>query len=245
MNFSQKLLHLAFILSLSAGAAWAGPGSPDKFAADQIKEVEISKLAGEIEIEATTQAHAWIEKIRQTCPLATTLNGNTLRIIESCAKAGACNCGRSKIKVYLPAQAKLKVKNEAGEVEVEGMQGPATFALTSGELEFKHSSAEVDATVTNGKVELSKFTGKAQVKVTNGKIDVSLLKAPRTGPLFLETTNGNIKVEGPLDMEVAAELKVTAGKVVNEFTDSKSPSAVKIVAQTVAGNIYIEKDHDD
>ena len=245
MKFSQKFICLIFVLSLGTMVAWSWPGSSDKFPADQIQEVEISKLAGKVDIEATSQSNAWIEKVRQTCPLEAKLNGSTLSIVESCAKPGACNCGPSKIKVYLPAQAKLNVKNVAGDVEVEGMQGPATFAITSGELELEQSSGTVNATVANGKVDFSKFTGTANIKVTNGKVDVSLKKSPSTGPIYIETTNGDIEVECPPDMEVAADLKVTAGMVINEFTDSKSPSAVKIFAKSLAGNIHIEKDLDD
>ncbi len=245
MKFSQKFLRLALLLSLGVMVAWSWPGSSDKFAADQIKEVEISKLAGKVDIEATSQANAWIEKIRQNCPLEAKLKGNTLSIVESCAKSGSCNCAPGKIKVYLPAQAKLNVKNVAGDIEVEGMQGPATFAISSGELELEQSSGEVYATVANGKVDFSKFTGTANIKVTNGKVNVSLKESPRTGPIYIETTNGDIEVECPPDMEVAAELKVTAGMVVNEFTDSKSPNAVKIFAKALTGNIHIEKDLDD
>jgi DUF4097 and DUF4098 domain-containing protein YvlB len=134
--------------------------------------------------------------------------------------------------IETPASTELHCSTGSGDVEVQGIQGPATFTSGSGDVSAAEIGNDVQAQAGSGDVKLSDIKG--QVQVTTGSGDIEVDSAQRA--VRLHTGSGDIEVNQPSDALVAeagsgnvtvsgahADLRAHTGS--GEITINGSPGA--------------------
>jgi DUF4097 and DUF4098 domain-containing protein YvlB len=101
--------------------------------------------------------------------------------------------------ITVPANTELHSRSGSGNVEVNGIQGPATFTTGSGDIDASSISGDVQATAGSGDVKISGVQGQTQATAGSGDIGVREAK----GAVRLHTGSGGIEVNQPNDNVVA------------------------------------------
>ena len=239
MRYLGVILGVGFLTT--ALAASADSVSPEtKFPAAKIKEVEIYKLSGTIEIYASPSNEAWIEKAGTDCKTEIALEQSTLTVREFDASS-SLNCPHA-LKAFVPAQVALRLNSNAANVTVQGLQGSVDLELGSGDSTFKESGGSIRAYVNSGNVLLENFSGRAHMRTKSGNIVISMDQAAAGGQLNLETRSGNVAVKLPPGLEAVTNLKTTSGHIIDDYgpqKDKQHPLRVRV--QTQSGDVAIQK----
>jgi DUF4097 and DUF4098 domain-containing protein YvlB len=101
--------------------------------------------------------------------------------------------------IVVPANTQLHCVTGSGDVEVRGIQGPASFTSGSGNIQANGIGNDVQALAGSGDVRLSDVQG--QVQITTGSGDMTVHGAK--GAVRLHTGSGTVGVEQPNDAVVA------------------------------------------
>ncbi len=211
-----------------------------KFPAEKIKEVEIYKLTGDIEISTVTGGEAWIEKAGTACKTEIALEQNTLTVREMDTNSGA-NCPEP-LKAFIPANVALRLNSNAANVAAQGLQGSVDLEIGSGNTVFTNSGGSIRAYVNSGNVKLDQFYGRAHMRTKSGNIVISMKDAATDGQLNLETTSGNVSVKLPQGLDAVTNLKSTSGNIVDDFGPSKDKThPLRVRVQTKSGDVAVQR----
>ncbi|MBP5296771.1 MAG: DUF4097 family beta strand repeat protein [Bacteriovoracaceae bacterium] len=239
LQYAGVILGVGFLTT--AMAAPSGLQSPEtKFPASKIKEVEIYKLTGNIEIFASPQNEAWIEKSGTECKTEIALEQNTLTVRELDGSSDL-NCPHP-LKAYIPAQAALRLNSNAANVTAQGLRGSVDLELGSGNSTFKESGGSIRAYVNSGDVRLENFAGRAHMRTKSGNITISMEQAAAGNQLNLETRSGNVQVQLPPGLEAVTNLKTTSGHITDDYgPDKNKQHPLRVRVQTQSGNVAVQK----
>ncbi len=102
--------------------------------------------------------------------------------------------------IEVPANTELHSVAGSGDVDVRGIQGPATFTAGSGNITASEIGNDVQALAGSGDVKISTIQG--QVQVTTGSGDISVRSAK--GAVRVRTGSGDVQMDVPNDEAVAA-----------------------------------------
>ncbi len=105
--------------------------------------------------------------------------------------------------IVVPQDTQLRSVAGSGDLEVQGIEGPANFTSGSGDVPLLKSIEDVQIVCGSGDVELSKVKG--QVQVTTGSGDVGLDTIG--GQIRIQTGSGSIEITNP-----AEALEASTGK---------------------------------
>jgi DUF4097 and DUF4098 domain-containing protein YvlB len=101
--------------------------------------------------------------------------------------------------VTVPANTALHSQSGSGDVDVRGIQGPASFTAGSGDVTATGIGNDVQATAGSGTIKISSVQG--QTQVTTGSGDIVVRDAQ--GAVRVHTGSGGIEVREPNDNVVA------------------------------------------
>ncbi|MGH9734072.1 MAG: DUF4097 family beta strand repeat-containing protein [Candidatus Acidiferrales bacterium] len=101
--------------------------------------------------------------------------------------------------ITVPANTELHCRAGSGDVDVNGIQGPATFASGSGDIVASGIGNDVQATAGSGNVKIFGVQGQTQVTSSSGDIAVHDTK----GAARLHSGSGDVTLENPRDRVVA------------------------------------------
>jgi DUF4097 and DUF4098 domain-containing protein YvlB len=101
--------------------------------------------------------------------------------------------------IVVPANTQLHSVSGSGDVDVRGIQGPASFTSGSGNVNATAIGNDVQALAGSGDIKLSDVQG--QVQITTGSGDMAVRGAK--GAVRLHAGSGKVTVEQPNDAVVA------------------------------------------
>ncbi len=115
-------------------------------------------------------------------------------------------------RIKVPADVSVEhLETTNGAISLEGTTGDATLISTNGDINVKDVDGSVRVTTTNGNIEIKDVTVVRGVKTTNGKITVEIPAI--TSNLEITSTNGDVTVYVPEDLDADIVMKTTNGKV--------------------------------
>jgi DUF4097 and DUF4098 domain-containing protein YvlB len=101
--------------------------------------------------------------------------------------------------IEVPAATELHCGTGSGDIQVNGIQGPATFTSGSGNIQASGIGNDVQVTAGSGDIALSDVQGQVQVGTGSGDISVHDAK----GAVRLHTGSGKLDIAAPNDAVVA------------------------------------------
>lgn len=155
--------------------------------------------AGEVQIRGVIHARGWsdadarekLNRIESNPPVSQ--DNNLIRV-------GATGSASIDYTVTVPANTELHCHVGSGDVDVSGIQGPATFTSGSGDIVASGIGNDVQAFAGSGNVKIFGVQGETQATTGSGDIAVHDAK----GAVRLRSGSGTVDVENPQD-RVAAE----------------------------------------
>lgn len=132
-------------------------------------------------------------------------------------------------RVYIPANARVKVKTSNGSIVVNGIKNTVELqssngsltvtnhrgfldGLTSnGSIEVIGGEGEVDLQTSNGRISIRNYTGAVEANSSNGRIEVDTTKVIQRAEL--ETSNSSIFFKARLDRRGDYDLKSSNGSI--------------------------------
>lgn len=154
-----------------------------------------------------------------------------------------------KLRVYVPLrfQQNLQIETESGVVELGGdsKDSPAflkelSLSISSGDVRLhnlKLDTLKIESTsgsirtdwiqanessldVTSGYIRMNHYAGAFDAEVTSGSLDMQMDEL--TGPVRVEATSGEVKLQLPQNADVTVDAKVTSGTVKSDFPLAKT-----------------------
>jgi DUF4097 and DUF4098 domain-containing protein YvlB len=267
---------MALAIVLAAGVSLASEKFEEKFektvALAKDGKVDISNLSGNIVVTTWTQGEVKIEavKVSQASSLAkakenaakvtieVTPEGNILRIETKYPKSGGPFGGESvnvsvDYKLWIPQTASLKAKNISGNVDAEGLGGPADLDAVSGNVILRKAAKGAEGKSISGNVEVTEVTGDVFLKSVSGSIkaqqikgsveaesvsgSLDLIEVSEAGTVRAKALSGDIVYRGRINKAGIYTLKSFSGRV-EMFLPADS--AFDLEAETSSGRVDSE-----
>ncbi|MFY9804318.1 MAG: DUF4097 family beta strand repeat-containing protein [Candidatus Acidiferrales bacterium] len=235
------LAGLAATLLLGCGTHTSAEGTFDKtFAVNGPIHLELTSGSGdahvttgppgEVRIHGEIQVNSWstesgqhiVQQIASDPPVSQ--EGNLIRVGASGQHFHDVSIDYS---IVVPAEAEVRATTGSGDLEINGVKGPATFTSGSGSISASNIGGDVQAVAGSGAVELSNIQG--QVQVTAGSGDITLTAVH--GETRLHTGSGDLEISNPGD---ALEASTGSGDV-----DIKGASA-DVRVRTSSGDVTVD-----
>jgi DUF4097 and DUF4098 domain-containing protein YvlB len=151
---------------------------------------------GEIRIHGEIQVRAWsdksgqrrVDEIQSHPPVVQ--DGDVVRIGGSGWSSKDVSIDYT---IIVPADAEIRATTGSGDLEINGLKGPAIFIAGSGDIKASKISGDVHATAGSGAIELSDIGG--QVQATAGSGDITLDRIQRD--IRLQTNSGTLEITDP------------------------------------------------
>jgi len=185
---------------------------------------------GEVRVHGEIEVHSWSEKSSQEHVQELEANpplsqeSNLIRIGGSGVHASNESIDYT---IVVPADAEIHAATGSGDVEVDGIKGPANFISGSGGISASNISGDVQALTGSGSIQFSQVHG--QVQATSGSGDITL-DAIRN-QVRLHSGSGDMEITNPAD---AVEASTGSGDIT-----IKGASA-DIRLRTASGDVTIE-----
>jgi DUF4097 and DUF4098 domain-containing protein YvlB len=185
---------------------------------------------GEVRVHGEIQAHGWSEKSSQEraheleASPPVSQEGNLIRIGGSGSRSSGASIDYT---IVVPADAEIHAATGSGDVEVDGIKGPANFTSGSGAITAANITADVQALTGSGEIHLSQVRG--QVQATSGSGDITLDSVHNQ--VRLHSGSGDMEINNPAD---AVEASTGSGDIT-----IKGASA-DIRLRTASGDVTIE-----
>lgn len=156
---------------------------------------------GEVRIHAQFRVFAWpwedaqrkLQEIEANPPFSQSNN-----LIRVGSPGWDWNDFVADYTVTVPADAEVRAVAGSGNIDVNGIHGPANFVVGSGNIAASGISDDIHATVGSGRVRLADVQGRVQVLAGSGDVDVDSAK----GEVRVRSGSGNIQIERPSDSVV-------------------------------------------
>ena len=164
---------------------------------------------GEVRIHGEIQVSSWSEESGQRLLHEVESNppvsqeGNLIRVNGSGQHFHDVSIDYS---IVVPAAADVRATTGSGDLEVNGISGPAAFTSGSGGITASNIAGDVQAVAGSGAIELTNIQG--QVQATAGSGDVTLTSVH--GETRLHTGSGDQEISSPGD---ALEASTGSGDV--------------------------------
>jgi DUF4097 and DUF4098 domain-containing protein YvlB len=186
---------------------------------------------GEVRVHGEIQAHGWSEKGSQEHVREMEANppisqeGNLIRIGGSGSHS---NSGASiDYTIVVPADAEIHAATGSGDVEVDGIKGPANFTSGSGAITAANITADVQALTGSGEIHLTQVQG--QVQATSGSGDITLDSVHNQ--VRLHSGSGDMEINSPGD-----SLEASTGS--GDITIKGASADIRL--RTASGDVVIE-----
>lgn len=171
-------------------------------------EVEISNIAGRIEVEAWDQ-----ERIEVTGTLGRGAERLELKtqdrhtLVQVVHPSGARNVGPSELFVRMPLASRLVVASVSADVVVRGVQGAQRLQSVSGDISTAMVKEDVQLKTVTGDVQVDGNDSPGLLTVTTVSGDTRVRAV--AGEVILQTVSGRFDVES--DHLARARIRTTSG----------------------------------
>lgn len=158
--------------------------------------------AGQVQIHGVIHAHGWsdqdaqnkLNRIQSNPPISQ--DDNLIRVGGMGFSTGGASIDYT---ITVPASTELRSRAGSGDVDVNGIQGPANFVAGSGNVVASGIGNDVQILAGSGDVKIFGVQGQAQVTTGSGDIAVHDAK----GAVRLHAGSGDVDIERPSDAVVA------------------------------------------
>ncbi|HKS81225.1 MAG TPA: DUF4097 family beta strand repeat-containing protein [Candidatus Acidoferrales bacterium] len=165
-------------------------------------DVHVSTAAGtEVRVHGEVHLHEWgddkdkmLDSLRTNPPVSQ--EGNLIRVGQLPRSFSHSSIDYT---IEVPPQSEVRCASGSGDVEVDGIQGPATFTSGSGNVTTHSIGGDVQIKTGSGDLSLDQVQGQVQVTTGSGDIEVHTVK----GAVRLSTGSGDIVITHPGDNVVA------------------------------------------
>jgi DUF4097 and DUF4098 domain-containing protein YvlB len=152
--------------------------------------------AGEVRIHGEIEASHWglsdgrkrVDEVKSDPPVSQ--EGNLIRVSSS--KQNAHNLSID-YTIEVPPETEVHCTTGSGDVEVEGVKGPADFYSGSGNITARSISSDIQAKSGSGDIKFENVQGQVQVSTGSGDIEIHSAK----GDIRLNTSSGDIEISQP------------------------------------------------
>ena len=188
---------------------------------------ELENTNGRVEISAWDEARVSIDATKRAASehrlddirIEISGEGDSVRVRTRYPRAHLFGGGgRVDYVVRVPRNARLKISNVNGHVEVAGVSG------------------DVGASNVNGSVEVHDAAGAVDATTVNGSVAVALARVDPQGRSDIHTTNGSVRLTLPADAAADIEARTVNGGVSCDFDlSSESRSRRRLEGRIGAG----------
>ncbi len=151
---------------------------------------------GEVRVHGEIQVRGWSDKTGQRRVDAIQSNPPVMQD-GSLVRIGGSSWHSKDVSIdytiTVPVDAEIRATTGSGDLEINGLKGPANFTAGSGDIKASRIAGDVQITAGSGAVELSEIGG--QVQVTAGSGDITLDRIQ--GDIRLQTGSGALEVTDP------------------------------------------------
>ncbi len=185
---------------------------------------------GEVRIHGEIHVNAWssdsgrrrLQQIEANPPLSQ--EGSLIRIGGGKQGGGDVDVDYT---IVVPQDTQLRSIAGSGDLEVQGIEGPANFTSGSGDVHASEINRDVQIVCGSGDVVLSKVKGQVQVNTGSGDVSLETIAAQ----IRIQTGSGSIEITNPSQ---ALEASTGSGDVT-----IKGASA-DIRVRTASGDLDVE-----
>jgi len=162
-------------------------------------DVHISATPGnEVRIHGEVHAHAWgstskerlLEELKSNPPVSQ--EGNLIKVGQS---SQAMRRTSIDYTIEAPAETEISCVASSGDVEVEGVQGPAMFVSGSGDVTARSIAKDVQIKTASGDLKLEEISGQIQITTGSGDVEIHTVK----GAVRLGAGSGDVEITHPGD----------------------------------------------
>lgn len=251
---------LAFTL-FSCGNLYVYPeaekySSGDSVISDEIKNIDIDWIAGNVEIkygdtEKIEISESGAEKSDESHRLRWRIDKYTLKI-KYAASMVECFTTQKELTVVLPEKMKLEkitVDTTSADVNCKDIiADTAEFSSTSGDIEVTGAQMKnFDAQSTSGKIKAGKISAKTiMTESTSGKVSIECTKTPEN--MDVESTSGDVTVKLPENAGFTADIDTSSGKFesdipvkMNKNSYIAGDGSAQFKIETTSGDVKITK----
>ncbi len=264
---------LAVLFTLTAGIARSGEKFEEKFEKTvplpKEGKVDISNISGKIVVTSWSQGDIRIEAVKYSdasseakakenaakVTIEVMTEGNIVRIETKYPKGGGI-FGHESVdvsvdyKLTIPQAAGLKAKNISGDIDAEGLGGPADLDVVSGDIALRGAGQGAECNSVSGNVTVSGVTGAVFVKSVSGDVrarqvkgsveaesvsgELELTEVSEASSVRAKALSGGIVYSGSINKAGTYTLKSHSGEV---EMDIPAASAFDFEASTFSGDI--------
>lgn len=158
--------------------------------------------AGQVQVHGVIHARGWsdadaqeeLNRIESNPPVSQ--DNNLIRVGATRSNTGSTSIDYT---ISVPANTELHCRTGSGDVDVNGIQGPASFTSGSGDIVASGIGNDIQAAAGSGNVKIFGVQGQTQVTTGSGDIAVHDTK----GAARLHSGSGDVILENPSDRVVA------------------------------------------
>jgi Putative adhesin len=187
---------------------------------------------GSIHVKGEVSVQSWSTESGQKRANELTANppisqqGNLVRIGES---SGSMNNVSIDYTIEVPPDTALRASNGSGDLEANGIKGPADITLGSGSAKLSSIGSDVQVRAGSGDIEISEVSGQITGNAGSGGVKFSNVK----GAVRFETGSGDVEVTNPGN---TVELNTGSGNV------TVSNATADVRAHTSSGDVDLSGD---
>jgi hypothetical protein len=208
MNTRNLPLALLLVLALAAPPAFAERAIREAADVHPHGEVEISNVAGRIEVEAWDQ-----DRVEVTGTLGRGVERLEFRtqdrhtLVQVVHPSGARNIGPSELLVRMPLASRLVVVSVSADVIVRGVHGAQRVQSVSGDITTAMVKEDVQLKTVTGDIQVDGNDSPGLLTITTVSGDANVRAV--AGEVILQTVSGKFDIES--DQLGRARIRTTSG----------------------------------
>lgn len=208
MNTRNLPLALLLLLALAGPPAFAERAIREAAEVHPQGEVEISNVAGRIEVEAWDQ-----DRVEVTGTLGRGVERLEFRtqdrhtLVRVVHPSGARNVGPSELFVRMPLESRLVVASVAANVVVQGVQGAQRINSVSGDITTPMFKDDVQLKTVSGNIRVDGNDSPGLLTITTVSGDAKVRGV--AGEVVMQTVSGDLDIES--DQLERARIRTTNG----------------------------------
>ena len=190
--------------------------------------VEVSSIAGPVEVEVTNSSTAEVYVVR-TAPsraqldcVPMTVEGSSTSLVIRVNQDRSSGCRNVRrddhVRLRLPASVNFRANSVSGDVTIGRLEGEVHLNSISGDVHVGGASGVVDVSSVSGGVTVDRATGYSKISSVSGSVLVSISEVSDRG-ITVSSVSGNVEIRfgGSVDADVSVDS--ISGRVSSEMSD--------------------------
>jgi len=205
----------------------------------------IQNQTGDIEIfgtgKKTASIHADKSENSAHCAFTAKLMKNKLYLETRTNLADSTKPCITTLRVHVPQQTNILVKNGNGKTQAHNIQNKASFQVGNGDVIITESKVKkLNVNLGNGNLTAEKIIGSTTIKIGNGNVNLTYAKVPKAGQLTITTGNGDATIHIPQNAKFKTQFRSGDGQIYTRLAQNQSANFL-INMRAGVGNLTIKK----